>query len=184
MIIGVIVTGVYFHDKIPSDLKWLEMWLIGGIATLITTSAPLYLIRRRRASQRPFKIHEKTFDVTIFSNPCTDGKMLQVYIGKIIPSLFSSPIQHYLLPWWLEVANISLESGLIEFGEISMSFNVKMQNNLKKVPRGLTITGEGAKQLLETKKFIDDKKYLNDCDIKHNNVFMALKAAGVVIIDN
>jgi len=71
----------------------------GAIGTMISTTLPLYLIRRRRSKTRPFMNSENTFDVSYHTNPSSGGKKLQVYIDRKVPSLIYEPINHYFLPW-------------------------------------------------------------------------------------
>jgi hypothetical protein len=98
MIIGVIVAGTYYYTKIPADLDWIKMVVYGLLGTSISTTFPLYMNRRRRAKQRPFMTSKNTFDVAYGTNPYTDGKYLQVYISKLIPNIWTSPVNHYILP--------------------------------------------------------------------------------------
>lgn len=62
-----------------------------------------------------------------------------------------------------------------------MNSNVADANNLKKVPRGLKISGDSAYSILAEKKRIEEKKKITSCDKKHLDVFYAIKDAGVTI---
>lgn len=74
------------------------MVLYGGLGTMISTTLPLYLIRRRRSKTRPFMGNVNTFDVAYHTNQYCDAKKLQVYIDRKVPSLAYEPMNHYFLP--------------------------------------------------------------------------------------
>ena len=181
LIIGIVIVGSYYYTKIPTDLEQIKMVAYGAIGTMITTTLPLYLVRRRRSKLRPFMSSENMFDVAYHTHTYADTKKLQVYIGTKIPSLFCEPFNHYFLPQWLEVCDIDLNRGLFEFGDITMNSNVSEMSNLKKVPRGLKITGTAASDILTEVQRIVDKKKMSLCDKKYLDVYYSIKEAGVLI---
>jgi hypothetical protein len=82
----------------------------------------------------------------------------------------------------LQICDVDLVSGLMEFGDITMGSNVQNSNNLKKVPRGLKIEGDAATQIISEKLKIEDQKKMSSCDKKHIDVYYSIKSAGVEIV--
>ena len=184
-IIAVVILGSYYYNKIPKDLEQIKLVVYGAVGTTISTTLPLYLVKRRRAKVRPFMTSKNTFDVAYHTHTYADTKKIQVYIDRKIPSLIYEPLDHYLLPQQLEVCDVDINEGYFEFGDITMNSNVSEINNLKKVPRGFEIRGKAAERILyerqQIETGIEKRKNLNTCDKKQLDVYYSLKDSGIKI---
>lgn len=178
IIIIVLLAGGYFYKSIPDNQ--IKTATFAGLGTCIVGTFPIYLRKSMRAKIRPYMSNDATYDPVYRIDPVSGKENILIMMEKKIPSILYQPIYHYFAPQFIETALVH-DNGLISFCDNSVNFLALDQDNQRKIPKGLKIIGNQAKQIIQLKKEIESKTRIKKCDLKFIEAILAMRDSGIYI---